>query len=319
MNKIAVVLDSNIAHNPQNDCNFDEFHIFEYDNTASFIERHDLVESVEVFLPEVVLEEITEHRRKAFNSTLSKLKNLRGQFALTNICEIPEIRSEFSENDYINGIRDRKLKGHLNIIPIPLDRSLLFNEILEKSLKKYAPFQKGKSDHGFKDAIVLSSLVEYFKKRNDYKNIYLFSDDLGFSLVDTEKIYERTGVRLEIIKNIGIQDFLIARLKLRVELKNLLDKGEFSSEIQNIIDIRLLQNEELLLELEKKGYKITEAKLTRFAINEINENECEVTCFIESILAKNDTETKENNFSIVLVFSKDSFGEWIIKISNNNE
>ncbi|MDD3307920.1 MAG: PIN domain-containing protein [Acetobacterium sp.] len=314
MKKIAVILDTNIAHSPDSNCNFDQFHIFEYDNTVGFIERHDLTDSVDVFIPEIVLDEITEHRKNKLHSSLSVITNLAEQFASTNICNVSILDSkEFSIDDYITKIKDRKLKEGIKIIPIPSDRSILFNDVLSKAIKKIPPFQKGKSDQGFKDTIILISIIEYFKENLEYSEIYLFSDDNGFTFVDCKK----TGINLRIIKDVGIQKYLASKFKLKFELEKHLAEGSFIEEIHKIIDEKVLKNEAFISGLAENGQEISNYEVEKYTINEISDEECEVICFIIFDITRNNGEKGEKRIDITTIFKKDISGEWITTIPDD--
>lgn len=308
MNKIAIVLDTQIAHSPDKNCYFDKFHIFEYDNTVDFIERHELTEVVEIFIPEIVVNEIVEQRTRNLRSDLSTLNDLRGRFSSSGICDISDENKDFNPIKHIDILKERKLK-HLNVIPIPEDRLNLFNDILEKSLKKYPPFKQGKSDQGFKDAIILSSIIDFFKNKNEYA-VYLFSDDNGFSLVNVEEIYNKEKVKLEIKKGVGIQDFLITKFGLRIELKECLDEGFFSEEIDQIINIET-RSEEKIIKLINDYYNVSDVTTEKYYINEISDNECEVI-FSIIINMKKDGEKIDIKFDLMLAFSKNVEGKWEI-------
>lgn len=316
MSKIAIVLDTQIAHSPDKNCSFDKFHIFEYDNTVDFIERHDLLEEIEVFIPEIVLNEIVEHRIRKLESDLSQLGNLRDRFSLSGICDISDTEEDFNRVEYIEVLKERRLK-QLNVIPIPKDRFCLFNDILEKSLKKYPPFKQGKSDQGFKDAIILSSIIEFFKGKEECEKIFLFSNDNGFSLVSIEEIYSKEKIKLEIIQDIGVQNFLISKFGLKIELKEYLDGGFFSEEIDQIIDVKI-KNEEKIIKLINDYYKVLDVTTEKYYINEISDNECEVNFYI-IVNMKKGSEKLEIESNLKLVFNKNIDKTWEIKDLENNE
>lgn len=316
MNKIAIVLDTQIAHSPDKDCSFDEFHIFEYDNTVDFIERHELTEEVEIFLPEIVVNEIAEQRIRNLKKDLSKLNNLRERFLSSGICDISDENKDFNSIKHIDTLKERKLK-YLNVIPIPEDRLILFNGILEKSLKKYPPFKQGKSDQGFKDAIILSSITDFFKNKKEYE-VYLFSDDKGFSLVSIEEIFDKEKIKLEIKNGVGIQNFLISKFKLKIELKEYIEKGFFKEDIEQIVNIKVTKNEEIIIKLVDEGYSILGVIIEKYYINEVSDNEYEVVFSIIIKMQKDGNEILENKFNLSLIF-KNIDGLWNIKMPGNDE
>ena len=53
----------------------------------------------------------------------------------------------------------------INVIKLPENREQLFSTILEMAVHKIPPFQKGKSDQGFKDALLLLSLINFAKNQ----------------------------------------------------------------------------------------------------------------------------------------------------------
>ena len=316
MNKIAIILDTQIAHSPDKNCSFDEFHIFEYDNTVDFIERHELTEKIEIFIPEIVVNEIAEQRIRNLKKDLSKLNNLRGRFLSSGICDISDENKDFNSIKHIDTLKERKLK-HLNVIPIPEDRLILFNDILEKSLKKYPPFKQGKSDQGFKDAIILSSIIDFFKNKKEYE-VYLFSDDNGFSSVNIEEIFNKEEIKLEIKNGVGIQNFLISKFKLKIELKEYIEEGFFKEDIEQIVNIEVTKKEEIIIKLVDEGYNISEVIIEKYYINEVSDNEYEVVFSIIINMQKDGNEILENKFNLSLIF-KNVDGLWDIKIPRNNE
>jgi len=313
MSKIAIVLDTNIAHNPETDCGFDEFHIFEYDNTVAFVERHDLTEKVEVFLPEAVLDEITEHRRKKFDKELSGLSSTREKFLNTSICDIPQIDENFDRIKYLKKIKERKLKQQLNIIPVPSNKASLFDEIFKMALKKEPPFKQGKSDQGFKDAVILLSIIDFFKNNTEYDRVLLFSDDHGYDLIDIKKIQDIYKINLEIQKDLGVQDVLSSRFKLLMDLKQFIEENSLIGQLEDDINSGLITDPELSSILEASGSKISKFTIERYVLNEINDNECELICFGSFDIIKNTGEVSKRKKDSKILFKRKPDETWGVK------
>lgn len=312
MGKVAIVIDTNVAHNPEKSCNFDELYIFGYDNTVEFIERHDLTESVEVFIPELVLKEVVEHRKRKLKSELSHFTNLCDNFSGSNIFAIAEIPDKnFNCAEYIDRLKERKLKQNVHIVPIPLDKALLFDNILEMGIEKHPPFQKGNSDNGFKDAIILLSIFDFFKDKKEYSEIFLFSKDHGYIGVTRDLIKKRYKINLEIIQGDDIQGFLANKYKLKIEFKKFL--LEFIPKIQKIITDKILASDKISL-YRANGYQVSNVLYGDYLINEISESEYEVFCPVSIKVSKNELEVSDMKLDVTFIFIKDvTTGKWKIK------
>lgn len=312
MGKVAIVIDTNVAHDPEKSCKFDELHISGYDNTIEFVERHDLTENVEVFIPELVLKEVVEHRKRKLKSDLSHFTNLCENFDRTNIFDIARLPDEkFNCMEYVDKLKERKLKQKVRIVPIPADRALLFENILEMGIKKHQPFQKGDSDKGFKDAIILLSIFDFFKDKNEYSEIYLFSKDHGYSGITPELIKKQYKINFKIVQEGTIQEFLAIKYKLKIEFKKLL--LEFIPIIQKIVTNKILTDEKFSLQLKNIGYRVVDILYDSYSINEISENECEVFCPVILDVEKNGIKGDSMKLDYTLVFVKNSVGKWEMK------
>ena len=79
--KIALVLDTNILFKQcKAEENMDDLSIEPYDNAIDMIEQHDLVEKINVFIPEIVLLEHSNHKlekmKKECEISINFLENL---------------------------------------------------------------------------------------------------------------------------------------------------------------------------------------------------------------------------------------------------
>lgn len=146
--------------------------------------------------------------KKKFNKVES-IQNECGEIANISFFSTFEKRAE----DLCAGVQ-KKYEQYFkdNIIPMSTTEKV-FNEVLERSYQKCAPFSpdKNASDKGFKDTLMWISLLDYFKSNGPDKIIFI-TDDKAFtgqakSLSD--EFEEITGKGIE-IKNSTFYKELLA-------------------------------------------------------------------------------------------------------------
>jgi len=298
-NKIAIVLDTCVAH-PKNEggCEYNSFNIKNYDDLIGFLERKELIDDIDVFLPEIVVRELTEQRIKMLQSDIADLKKMKEKFSNSSISEIKFLSESINPRKYIEELIDTKLR-ELLIIPNPDNRLEMFETIYNMALRKTPPFKDGKSDAGFKDAILLYSIAEYFKA-NRYKNIFLFTEDKAFKL---DYIKDKYKIPLEIKKNTGTQNFIVNLFRVRIELMEYLENISFLD-----LKERLVKRVKEKIKTINSQYSLHDIKFNQYLINEINEELCEV--YYPIIVSINLDRVWDSEMKAKIIFKKEK-NNWI--------
>lgn len=223
--KIAIVLDSNmLMKNLKEREALNTFSLNLYDDTVDMVERNDLVEKISIFIPEIVFFELCKHRLDKLADRINHLKNLADELKDINDIAIT-LKDSFDIKKHAEDLRKTKLE-EIEIIRIPEDKSALFEKILSMSINKIPPFEEEASDKGFKDAILLLSVID-FAKNSNYTKFVLFSKDGAFvrnakTIQATFKVI--TSKELEIQDNKDIQGYISNNYDLFMEFKKYLNE-----------------------------------------------------------------------------------------------
>lgn len=221
--KIAIVLDTNILRgNEKTKERLDVFSIELYDETINMIERNDLVEKVALFMPEIVFLELSRYISKKLKSRLDVLRKISYETETIEDIQI-EISGTFNETNHIAHIKDSKAK-EINLIIIPKAKDELFEKTLNMAINKIPPFQEGESDKGFKDAVLILSMID-FAKENDYSKFVLFSEDKAFKNAEkkiSRFFIDETSKKLEIRTGKDVQSYISDIYGLFIEFKEFL-------------------------------------------------------------------------------------------------
>ncbi|GAB6055545.1 hypothetical protein JCM15415_08610 [Methanobacterium movens] len=234
--KLAIILDTNILQKGKKAKNdFSELSLDIYYDSMNMIELNDITDQLSVYIPEIVLLELSSHTLDRINDRINQLNEICAEFEHISGINI-EGHDSFDSKTHIDRIKDFTLRN-VNYIDIPEDWSTLFDKVLEMALYKVPPFErgKGKSDKGFKDAIILLSLVE-FAKEEDYTDFVVFSKDQAFKKNEAilrEFFHNETNKNLEIQQNDNVTDYISNKYNLSQGLKQYLD--EYYSEIEEEI------------------------------------------------------------------------------------
>lgn len=138
------------------------------------IESNDLYENVQVFIPQIVLDELLIQQIEKYEDAFAKIKNIKFHNFDTLYDEEYETQTKYFFDTKLD-----ELKGSLvriEILPYPQNKTL--ESIIKRAILKKAPFEgKSKeSDKGFKDVILWETILQ-FKREHATDTIILFSGD----------------------------------------------------------------------------------------------------------------------------------------------
>ena len=162
---------------------------------SNHIQDKGLSDKVKICIPKIVIEEMKEHFLECFSSEIKKLEkdfdkhkatfgellDLYCKLKIVNIAQYEEFISQCIEKVIIMN------EGLFTIIEYPN----CFPIMIRKAIKTIKPFtvaggnNKKYSDAGFKDALVIESILSHCDLENE--NVILFSDDNDFNgVIDNE-------------------------------------------------------------------------------------------------------------------------------------
>lgn len=251
---IAIILDANVLMKNLNEReDMGSFSLEAYDDAVDMIERNDLVEKVSIFVPEIVFLELCKHRLDKLGNRISNLKSLASEFSAVKDIKI-SLNQTFDTKKHVEDLRRTKL-DETQVIKMPEDRTVLFERILNMAIDKVPPFEETRSDKGFKDAILLLSIVD-FAKQSNYSKFVLFSKDGAFvrnSRAIQENFKYVTSKELEIQNDKDIQGYVSNKYNLFIEFKKHLNE-EVYPEIDRIIK----QKKSVVFKAKRVIYEIKE-------------------------------------------------------------
>ena len=177
---------------------------------------------------------------------------------------------------------------NLKIIPIPSNKTNLFDKILEMAINKYPPFKKGKSDPGFKDAIIYKSLQDFNENNKEYDKYVLVTGDSEFLNPDNnlKKNFSKDGSsKLEIVNNKEIISYLVDKFELYGDLNKYIVEYLYDYACKKFF--KCFTGEVNSVDYWIKNWNLQE-KSTK--IKKLNENEFEVAIFISIDIGCRDDE-----------------------------
>jgi len=290
--KYVLILDTNILHPSKNKTlDMSELPLKKYDDAVSMIEINDIVDYVEIFIPEVVLLELANQHWDKINNRINNLKKLGEEFEKVYNIEI-KIHEDFNPKTHIEKIKD-EIFENVNCIPVPENRETLFNEIFKMSLDKMPPFEQN-GDKGFKDALILLSIIYFAKNREDTEYIFFSQDKIFKNNKDIleEFFNEETGKNLKIEETNDVQRYISDKFELLKDFREYLSNTfypEVYSKINEIEFIKFKKEEDIF--------------------NQISDQEIEINLSF-SFKFEDDTIDSLNELDVKVIFTKKS-NEWV--------
>lgn len=172
MEKDIIFLDTNVFGRKEK---YDFEHSYR-NNILSMLKRYS---NIEVWLPSIVVEELKKHIKESIDNDQNNIKSiyvkkkLSADFYDEILKENLEKLDEFIER---NNIKILNCEKYLNI-----------EDVNKWYFNKEMPFEKSKPKE-FPDAMIISAIVNFLKE-NKYTNVYIVTEDKGFS----ESIQSKTN------------------------------------------------------------------------------------------------------------------------------
>lgn len=226
-----------------------------YHDILGKIERHDVVDNFKLLVPQIAIDEIYKQQLEAFDKVKENFLEIKQK--CENLYGIDmNINPELNYADFLMEVKESYLK-HNDVEILPICNESRFGKIVERALNKQAPFEggdKGKSDKGFKDALIWESILE-FADTIDGPNEFIFiTNDKGFHSILTKEFEIITGKNITFYNKDDQQkiDFQVQKYSEDKLVKNKL--ATVNENIQNNIEI-LIQviEEEMKLKTEING------------------------------------------------------------------
>lgn len=164
----------------------------EYDKVLELIRKYDLQNKVELYVSQIVIEEMLKHYKEDFSAAYNRAKHeieIHNEALETVLNETIKFDPKYDKRKYNKFIKQNAKryveKTAINVLPYPED----IEAIIKRSLLGKNPFHvtkmggKKHKDGGFKDVIIWESLINTNFDQKDA--IILFTEDNDF---DGEKL-----------------------------------------------------------------------------------------------------------------------------------
>jgi len=193
-----------------------------------------------IFAPKIVLQELLFLRRKeleeifySLNTSARKISRFVKRSLQIDTLDKEKLVKEMGDNLFSN-IK----KAGIQIFETPYNEMDL-QKVTKQAIYEQRPFQE--HDKGFKDAIIMHSILQHSKKVPNYEHIFLSTDKTAFDNEDIVKLIKNADVKLKLIFSIEdlnkyLDDFLDQILKSYIAKKEKTVKSFLLSNTSEIID-----------------------------------------------------------------------------------
>lgn len=155
---------------------------------CDIIESMDAYDRFKILIPELVRSELIQHQLEQHKSFVEAMKS----------ASLPSWKFDYDPSGYkedlnalVQSLFEKGSFGMVSIEAIPYPPDECFARLVERVLLKKPPFEggNGKTDKGFKDAVIWESVLEY-KRAHFSERIILVSRDKIFNNPQIKKEYE---------------------------------------------------------------------------------------------------------------------------------
>ena len=241
----SLIIDTNVFDLQKELDDFSEPYLFfKIEELVNKFEINDIISKINVCIPKVVLMEFAKQQDERYEDEMKKF------LGKTYPLFTPQKRENYMSwlnKKFIKYLKENNNFGNsVFVLDYPSGKS--FKNIINRAILKQEPFEgkNGKSDKGFKDALIWQTLLEY-KTSNPTTKIILFSNDSKLTSEYCQKEYKHLfnddliiakNVKEPYLDEVIKKEFDLDKIELSLEnkLKNkLLEKIENNLEFTNLI------------------------------------------------------------------------------------
>lgn len=200
---------------------------------------------IEVYVPELVKEEFINIQLRKLEEAYSKLENLKN---LQKIIDLKYRKKEVTRK-MVEGIYNNIFEENFKNKIIVYNKEGMLDRVLERNKYKKPPFynENNSSDKGFKDTIILLTIIDFISSFGDDAIFYFITSDNGFIKYKNEiekEIFDKYAKNITIVEGKD-KNKVYKELNIVEEKSNQEEKTEniFSKEEINIEEIRKRINE----------------------------------------------------------------------------
>lgn len=279
--KIGFVTDTNILKKNPGELNKEEKFLNNMDFFIEYIEslkRTSSDKELIYFMPTIVVEELYYQKLSTYETRYKILKENYDQISYGLIGEFPKCDIE---NILLKEKEKYMSNDAITKIDLPYDESI-FKELIEDALRKNPPFdkstEKGKSDAGYKDALIWKTII-HNKAIDTCEKMYFFSGDKIFSeneeylINEFKKYHDNTELKIIYYEPDGRQR--------QNCLKNIIqDNNLIETEIIKLYDLDLILNtikgikynymEEVYYNSQERNNKLIDVLFNEFLTDDFN-------------------------------------------------
>lgn len=200
---------------------------------------------IEVYVPKLVKEEFINIQLRKLEEAYSKLENLKN---LQKIIDLKYRKKEVTRK-MVEGIYNNIFEENFKNKIIIYNKEGMLDRMLERNKYKKPPFynENNSSDKGFKDTIILLTIIDFISSFGDDAIFYFITSDNGFIKYKNEiekEIFDKCAKNITIVEGKD-KNKVYKELNIVEEKSNQEEKTEniFSKEEINIEEIRKRINE----------------------------------------------------------------------------
>lgn len=200
---------------------------------------------IEVYVPELVKEEFINIQLRKLEEAYSKLENLKN---LQKIIDL-KYRKKEDTRKMVEGIYNNIFEENFKNKIIVYNKESMLDRMLERNKYKKPPFynENNSSDKGFKDTIILLTIIDFISSFGDDAIFYFITSDNGFIKYKNEiekEIFDKCAKNITIVEGKD-KNKVYKELNIVEEKSNQEEKTEniYSKEEINIEEIRKRINE----------------------------------------------------------------------------
>lgn len=274
----------------------------------------------DIYIPELVKDEFINIQTRKLDEIYQKMESFNYFAPFMKLKYRGKDESKSVIEDEYNKIFDKKFKDRI----IKYNHDGMLERVLERNKEKKPPFYNAEnsSDKGFKDTIILLSVIDFISTIDEETTFYFVTSDNGFIKYKAElekEIFEKTSKKINILEG-KEKKKLFKQLNVCEEEK--IEENIFAQEEIDIDSIRAKLND-VMQEFTKSfvyDYYGNEEETTRFDVirDVTNEETRKFLANIRSVIDKNIfsiTIPVENFFDLELVI----VGKYDISIETMNE